>query len=101
MHIPGDNDIGGELKDVVTSEKVNRFKEAFQEKGYLDVRNVTRIFNVNLLTSVYPNVTRHTTPSHMSRIVATHISLLSYPGLYTDKVNLQYICEYDEYGDFF
>lgn len=88
MHISGDNDIGGESKDVITAEKVNRFREAFQENGFMDIRNNTRIFNVNLLTSVYPNVTRHTTPAHMSRIVATHISLLSYPGLYTDKVIL-------------
>lgn len=90
LHIPGDNDIGGESsKDIVTDEKVVRFGAAFHEQGYLDVRNRTRLFNVNLLTSVYPNVTRDSTPTHMTRVIVTHMSLLSYPGLYTDKVRIQ------------
>lgn len=88
MHISGDNDVGGENSDdVVTSEKVNRFKYAFDEQGYVDVRNRLRIFNINQLTNFAPNVSKDETPASFNRIVVTHISLLSFPGLSTERVN--------------
>ncbi|KAJ6649874.1 hypothetical protein Bhyg_05115 [Pseudolycoriella hygida] len=85
MYISGDNDVGGE-GEPVTAEKIQRFKNAFNEQGYMDVRNRLRIFNINQFTNYYPNVTKEGTPASYNRIVVTHISLLSYPGLSTEKV---------------
>lgn len=90
MHISGDNDIGGEASDQPTPEKVNRFKNAFYEQTYMDVKNRLRIFNINQFTHSFPNVTKEETPAHYNRIVVTHMSLLSYPGLSTEKVKLSY-----------
>lgn len=87
MHISGDNDVGGETSDDhVTVDKVKRFREAFDEQGYIDVRNRLRIFNINQFTHYYPNVTKKDTPAAYYRVVVTHLSLLSYPGLSTEKV---------------
>lgn len=87
MHISGDNDVGGETaEDSITNEKITRFKEAFNEQGYIDVRNRMRIFSINQFTHYYPNVTKKETPATYNRIVVTHLSLLSYPGLSTEKV---------------
>lgn len=86
MYISGDNDVGGEGEDSVTDEKVKRFKDAFNEQGYVDVRNRLRIFNINQFTHYYPNVTKKDTPVTYNRIVVTHLSLLSYPGRSTEKV---------------
>lgn len=88
MHISGDNDVGGEnSEDIVTSGKVKRFKKAFNEQGYVDVRNQLRIFNVNQFTHFFPNVTKNETPASYYRIVVTHMSLLLFPGLSTEKVS--------------
>lgn len=89
MHISGDNDVGGETSDdSITAEKVKRFKEAFDEQGYIDVGNRLRIFSINQFTHYYPNVTKEETPEWYNRIVVTHLSLLSYPGRSTEKVNI-------------
>lgn len=88
MHISGDNDVGGETaEDSVTADKVKRFKDAFDEQGYIDVRNRLRIFNINQFTHYYPNVSKQDTPSTYYRTVVTHLSLLSFPGLSTEKVS--------------
>ncbi len=93
MHISGDNDVGGEnAEDSVTPEKVKRFKDAFNEQGYIDVKHRLRIFNINQFTHHYPNVTKQDTPSTYYRVVVTHLSLLSYPGRSTEKVNLFAVC---------
>lgn len=87
MHISGDNDVGGEtLDDAVTEDKVQRFRKAFDERGHIDVRNRLRIFNINQFTHYYPNVTKEDTPAAYYRVVVTHLSLLSFPGLSTQKV---------------
>lgn len=79
--------MGGETaEDSVTGDKVKRFKDAFNEQGYIDVRNRLRFFNINQFTHYYPNVTKKETPASYNRIVVTHMSLLSYPGLSTEKV---------------
>ncbi|KAG4072380.1 hypothetical protein HA402_004312 [Bradysia odoriphaga] len=88
MHISGDNDVGGETaEDSVTVDKVKRFREAFDEQGYVDVKNRLRLFNINQFTHHYPNVTKKDTPAAYYRVVVTHLSLLSFPGLSTEKVN--------------
>lgn len=88
MFVSGDNDIGGEQSDIVTAEKLNRFKEGFHEQGYVDVNNATRIFNVNLLSHIAPNVTKDSTPGQFNRIIVSHISLLAFAGTFSDKVSI-------------
>lgn len=87
FYIPGDNDIGGEQADIVTKEKVDRFQRSFGHRTKMDVKNLTRLIHVNLLTHLTPNVTHQTTPTHLNRIIITHISLLSYPGFYSERVS--------------
>lgn len=87
MHIPGDNDIGGEtFADIVTEAKVARFRRHFRDVDHLDVGNRTRIVNVNLLTQRTPDVTAATTPAHMWRVIVTHMSLLQFPGFASERV---------------
>lgn len=89
MHIPGDNDIGGERNDLVTEFKTNRFKQAFGERSFLDVKNKYRLLNVNLLTHKYPEIREGNDDEFETpiNIVLTHISVLSYPGFFTDTVS--------------
>lgn len=84
--LPGDNDIGGEGDDRVSKRKEDRFQHWFGNHSFLDVRNRTRLIHVNLLSHITPNVTRKTIPAHLTRIIITHISLLSYPGFYSERV---------------
>lgn len=90
MHIPGDNDIGGERLDYVTEFKTNRFKQAFGERSFLEITNMFRLVNVNLLTRKYPDLNDgdETAIEPFSNIVITHISLLSYPSQFTDTVSV-------------
>lgn len=93
MHIPGDNDIGGERTDLVTEFKTNRFKQAFGERSYLDIGNLYRLLNVNLLTHKYPDVRDADIDDDIEtpiNIVLTHISLLSFPGYFTDTVSAEF-----------
>lgn len=83
FHIPGDNDIGGERSDYITTLKTTRFREAFNESDLAMVQNRYRFFNINLLTHKYPEFedNESTLPSRFLNIVLTHMSVLSYPGL--------------------
>lgn len=92
MHIPGDNDIGGEKTDYVTAFKTKRFRNGFNETSSILINNRIRLLNINVLTHIYPelNETNITLPSNkLLNIVLTHISILSYPGL-TMKTVRQY-----------
>lgn len=89
MHIPGDNDIGGERQDYVTEFKTNRFKQAFGDRSFLETNNMYRLVNVNLLTHKYPDLNDGdgSDIGPLSNIILTHISMLSYPGQFTDTVS--------------
>lgn len=92
MQIPGDNDIGGEDDDRISDRKVNRFREAFNERSYLEVKDLYRLLNVNLLTHKFPELNERPSDDktewrEFTNIVLTHISLLSYPGLSLNKVS--------------
>lgn len=86
MHIPGDNDIGGERTDYITPKKINRFKEAFNERNTLIVNNKLRLININLLTHNYPEMDDKSVNDFIN-IIVTHISILSYPGLSLQTVS--------------
>lgn len=89
IHIPGDNDVGGENADYVTSFKLNRFHNAFNETSATFVRNYLRFLNINLITRKYPtlNDSESEKYSSLANIVLTHFSILSYPGLTMKKVS--------------
>lgn len=82
IHIPGDNDIGGEHKDHITSFKTKRFRDSFNESHTVLAHNRLQFFNINLLTHIYPDFNETDSKTNkFINIVLTHISVLSYPGL--------------------
>lgn len=89
IHIPGDNDIGGEDHDYVTARKLKRFEIGFNETDSTIVSNRLRFFNINLMTHTYPeyNDTSDGIANKLLPIVLSHISILSYPGLSMKTVN--------------
>lgn len=80
MHIPGDNDIGGEANDYISDRKQNRFKNAFDEQSSMLVANRYRFINTNMLTHKYPEFT-DTEIDERINILLSHMSILSYPGI--------------------
>lgn len=89
MHIPGDNDIGGERSDLVTEFKANRFKQAFNERSFLQIKQFYRLLNVNLLAHKYPELKNDKDYGFnlTKNIALTHISFLTYPGYFSETVN--------------
>lgn len=81
FYIPGDNDIGGESNDYVNAFKKNRFRKGFNETNTLIVNNRLRLFNINLLTHIYPEFNETDTSHKLLNIILSHLSVLSYPGL--------------------
>lgn len=85
IHIPGDNDIGGENHDMVTPRKTKRFQRGFNETNFNLVKNHLRFLSMNLMSHTYPNL--NDTDDHVTsggkffNIVLSHISVLYYPGL--------------------
>lgn len=80
MHIPGDNDIGGERSDYITDRKINRFKSAFDEQSSLFVTNRYRLININMMTHTFPDISDTEIDAHIN-IILSHMSILSYPGI--------------------
>lgn len=87
MHIPGDNDIGGERDDFITDRKVNRFKNAFDEQSSLVVINRYRLINTNMMTHTYPDISDTEIDQH-TNILLSHMSILSYPGISMKTVSV-------------
>lgn len=92
MHIPGDNDIGGEGSDRVTDRKVKRFKNAFDEHSSIVMGNRYRLINTNMMTHTYPDISDAEIDDHIN-IVLSHMSILSYPGLSMKTVSFDCNCE--------
>lgn len=89
IYIPGDNDIGGEGSDHVTPQKLNRFRETFNESHSVIVRKRFRFFNINLLTRKYPELNDSESSNKLLNIILSHISILSYPG-----ITMKTVCYY-------
>lgn len=89
IYIPGDNDVGGEGKDYVSTFKVNRFHDAFNDTAITVVRDRFRFLHVNLMTRTYPELmVDNMNSSNLLNIVLSHISILSYPGLTMKTVGI-------------
>lgn len=87
MHIPGDNDIGGERSDFITDRKVNRFRSAFNERSALVVGNRYQLINTNMMTHTYPDISDTDVDRHIN-ILLSHMSILSFPGISMKTVSV-------------
>lgn len=85
--LPGDNDIGGEGQDFVTSEKINRFNTAFPQENFLSVYNKT-FFKINRMIQTIPKFNEKRNFSDTSHIFVglSHIPLIYSPSSFVDNV---------------
>ncbi|KRT83549.1 Calcineurin-like phosphoesterase [Oryctes borbonicus] len=85
--LPGDNDIGGEGADVVTSEKVAKFMQFFPQSDSEQYANVT-FYKINKLVQYVPLIRDNNDLSNpnLVRVALSHVPILtSYSG-FTKKV---------------
>lgn len=87
MHIPGDNDIGGERNDFITDRKLKRFKIAFNEQSSIVIGNRYQLISTNMLTHTYADISDIDIDDHIN-IVLSHMSILSYPGISMKTVSV-------------
>ncbi|KAF5274088.1 hypothetical protein FQR65_LT04486 [Abscondita terminalis] len=83
--IPGDNDIGGEYADYITSHKIERFFEAFPQEDVVIYKNI-RFNKINRLINQAPIRENAKPEENYTDIALSHLSLLSIPTLFVDKV---------------
>lgn len=72
LFVPGDNDIGGEGPDIVTDEKISRFRRRFHENQKVH-HQFLRFVRVNYFTGTiekFDNVTKH------KKILISHFPLI-------------------------
>ncbi|KAB7504447.1 Metallophosphoesterase 1 [Armadillidium nasatum] len=80
FYIPGDNDIGGERQDRVTSEKVLRFNQAFNVTNRMHHKFLSLI-HVNVIPGAEKAIATHIpetekSPSSDLNIIVSHLPLL-------------------------
>lgn len=85
--LPGDNDIGGEGRDFVTPQKINRFNKVFPQGDFLSVYNIT-FFKINRMIQSIPKFEEKRNFYDISRIFVglSHVPLIFIPSLFVDKV---------------
>ncbi|KAK9878403.1 hypothetical protein WA026_021710 [Henosepilachna vigintioctopunctata] len=85
--LPGDNDIGGEGFDRVTSAKVKRYKTAFNQPETLHFNGVT-FLKINQMMHSYPKVEQRRDFYNTSQIfvILSHVPLLFRPNFFSEKV---------------
>lgn len=81
--VPGDNDIGGENGEIVTAQKVNRFREAFKTQPFYQIGDNV-IYSVNRITREVPRLSE--VQPHQRTIAVGHFSLLFHHDDYSDRV---------------
>lgn len=85
LYLPGDNDIGGEHTDRITIDKRNRFRACFNSPDMYNLHSgKIQFFNTNALTHELPRDVELL--NNYWRIALTHVSLLSYQGVFMSKV---------------
>uniref|UniRef100_A0A1A9WR07 Calcineurin-like phosphoesterase domain-containing protein n=1 Tax=Glossina brevipalpis TaxID=37001 RepID=A0A1A9WR07_9MUSC len=76
VHIPGDNDIGGENGEYISNLNVHRFEEAFTQKDIFDYdNNRLRFFKINRMLLDFTNPDRENNAEHL-RIGLSHAPIL-------------------------
>ncbi|KAL9914706.1 cell division control protein 1 isoform X2 [Glossina fuscipes] len=76
VHIPGDNDIGGENGEYISNLNVHRFEEAFTQEDIFDYgENHLRFFKINRMLLDFTNPDRSNNAKHL-RIGLSHAPIL-------------------------
>ncbi|XP_054738342.1 metallophosphoesterase 1 homolog isoform X4 [Anastrepha obliqua] len=75
IHVPGDNDIGGEDGEYISNSNVRRFEEAFQSEDLFDYENMLRFFKINRMMLDFTNPDREHNGQRL-RIGISHAPIL-------------------------
>ncbi|XP_055337386.1 uncharacterized protein LOC129587602 [Paramacrobiotus metropolitanus] len=89
LYVAGDNDIGGEGAEVVTSTNIDRFRKNFPTAVDGFWNTSLHLFEVNTLTNAVSNsIDVTSTPDHkLPRMLFSHMPLLrGYPDPFVEKV---------------
>lgn len=83
IYLPGDNDIGGEDDDRLTSEKIKRYDKTFTQPDSFRIKSVD-FYKVNRLTMSIPkNISAE---EKRINVALTHLPLLFLPNQFVQKV---------------
>lgn len=55
VHVPGDNDIGGENGEYISNLNIHRFEEAFTQRDIFDYESSLRFFKINRMMLDFTN----------------------------------------------
>ncbi|XP_036333192.1 metallophosphoesterase 1 homolog isoform X2 [Rhagoletis pomonella] len=75
IHVPGDNDIGGEDGEYISNSNVHRFEEAFQSEDLFDYENMLRFFKINRMMLDFTNPDREHNKQRL-RVGISHAPIL-------------------------
>lgn len=76
IHIPGDNDIGGENGEYISNSNIRRFEAEFKcHQDVFDHQNFLRFFKINRMTFEYTNPEPSTNHQRL-RIALSHAPIL-------------------------
>ncbi|XP_055855949.1 metallophosphoesterase 1 homolog [Episyrphus balteatus] len=75
IHIPGDNDIGGENGDYISNSNIRRFEIEFMYQDLFDYDNRLRFFKINRMVMDFTNPDRDNNMDR-TRIGLSHMPLL-------------------------
>ncbi|EDW74565.1 uncharacterized protein Dwil_GK21981 [Drosophila willistoni] len=75
VHVPGDNDIGGENGDYISNSNQRRFKNEFMSEDLFDYDNRLRFFKINRMLLDFTNPDREHNSERL-RIGVSHAPLL-------------------------
>ncbi|XP_020716623.1 uncharacterized protein LOC101451658 isoform X1 [Ceratitis capitata] len=75
IHVPGDNDIGGEDGEYISNSNVRRFEEAFQSEDLFDYENMLRFFKINRMMLDFTNPDREHNDQRL-RVGISHAPIL-------------------------
>ncbi|XP_011295941.2 metallophosphoesterase 1 homolog isoform X1 [Musca domestica] len=75
VHVPGDNDIGGENGEFISNLNIHRFEEAFTQRDIFDYESNLRFFKINRMMLDFTNPDK--THNHQKlRIGLSHAPIL-------------------------
>ncbi|XP_037951852.1 metallophosphoesterase 1 isoform X2 [Teleopsis dalmanni] len=75
IHIPGDNDIGGENGEYISNSNIRRFEQYFTDGDLFDYNNSIRFFKINRMMLDYKNPDRENNANRL-RIGLSHAPIL-------------------------
>lgn len=87
IFLPGDNDIGGEGRDLLTSQKIIRFERLFSQPDVIEFRNIT-FYKINRLLHTIPKLPQRMEFFEPSKLVIglSHIPLMFIPSPFVEKL---------------